>query len=231
VIRRLSVAWPDRRPFASRGGAPIRLLAVSDSVDPALGYEVNREGIGAIDGIVGCGDLEPSYLGFLADAFHVPVAYVRGNHDRGGHWKETARDAPRPLPSGRLAEIGGLTVAPFDWPGVDSSLALRDERRAWRDVLRVAWAIVVRRLRRPAEPILVLSHAPPRGVGDSEADPYHVGYRAYRWLLVRFRPPLWLHGHVTPASVRDWRDALESTTVANVTGAVVVELTPPARAD
>jgi len=229
MTRRLSLEWPDARPFEGRGGAPIRLLAVSDAVDPALDHEVNRTAIGRIDGIVGCGDLEPDYLGFLGDAFHVPVAYVRGNHDRGGHWRDTAaREAPRPLPSGRLAEIGGLTIAPFEWPGIRSSeTALRDERRAWWDVLRATRALVLRRIRRRSGPVLVLSHAPPRGVGDSEADPYHLGYRSYRWLLERLRPPLWLHGHVTPASVRDWRDALGPTVVANVTGAVLVELTPP----
>ena len=66
-------------------------------VDPALEHAINREALGRLDAIVGCGDLEPTYLGFLGDAFGVPVAYVRGNHDRGGHWSETVSqgvDAP-----------------------------------------------------------------------------------------------------------------------------------------
>jgi hypothetical protein len=228
VTRRLEVVWPDARPFADRNGAPIRLLAVSDDIDPALDHEVNRTALGRIDGIVGCGDLEPDYLGFLADAFNVQVAFVRGNHDRGGQWQHAVRHAPRPLPSGRLTEIGGLTVAPFEWPGIDSGrAALRNETRAWLDVLRASRSLAVRRLRGRSGPVLVLSHAPPRGVGDTTADPYHLGYRAYRWLLDRLRPPLWLHGHVTIASIRDWRDACGPTTVANVTGAVLVELLPP----
>ncbi|MEA2612025.1 MAG: hypothetical protein QOG32_1751, partial [Chloroflexota bacterium] len=71
MTRRLSVVWPDVRPFEGRHGAPIRLLAVSDVIDPALEHAVNRETIGRIDAVIGCGDLEPDYLGFLADAFHV----------------------------------------------------------------------------------------------------------------------------------------------------------------
>ncbi len=228
MTRRLTVVWPDARPFVGRDGAPIRLLAVSDAVDPALEHEVNRLALGRIDGIVGCGDLEPSYLGFLGDAFHVPVAYIRGNHDRGGHWRQTVGDAPGPLSSGHLAEIGGVTVAPFEWPGIRTAhAALRDERGAWLDVFRAARELLVRRARGSSAPVLVLSHAPPRGFGDSTADPYHLGYAAYRWLLDRLRPPLWLHGHVTPASVRDWRDPCGPTMVANVTGAVLVELVPP----
>jgi Icc-related predicted phosphoesterase len=64
-------------------------------------------------------------------------------------------------------------------------------------------------------------------VGDCDSDAYHVGFAAYRWLLERLHPPLWLHGHTTPASVVDWRDSLGTSLVVNVTGSVVVELVPP----
>jgi hypothetical protein len=227
VTRRLAVVWPDPRAFETRDGAPIRFLAVSDAADPALEHEVNRDAIGRLDAIVGCGDLDPGYLGFLGDAFHVPVAYVRGNHDRGGHWAATAARAPSHLSSGRLVQLCGVTVAPFEWPGLRSDQALRDEWRAWRDVIRVARALLVRRLSGRRSPVLVVSHAPPRGVGDHAANRYHLGYAAYRWLLERLRPPLWLHGHVNPACVTDWRTSLGTSVVANVTGSVVVELVLP----
>jgi hypothetical protein len=227
MTRTLSVVWPDPRPFADRGGAPIRLLAASDMPDPALEYETNRVGIGPIDAIVGCGDLEPGYLGFLGDAFGAPVVFVRGNHDRGGQWTESAADAPQHLASGHLAWIDGITIAPFEWPGLKPGTAQRDETGAWLDVIRISTGLVWRRLRGRASPVLVVSHAPPRGVGDCETDPYHIGFAGYRWLLERVRPPLWLHGHTTPASVADWRDRLGSSVVANVTGSVVVELVPP----
>ena len=227
MTRRLTVVWPDERPFATRNGEPIRLLAVSDVVDHALEYEINRESIGRIDAIVGCGDLEPSYLCFLGDAFGVPVAYVRGNHDRGSRWSETAARAPHHLSSGRLVEVEGISVAPFEWPGLRPDRAPRDEWRAWGDVARTVRSLVVRRLRGRTAPVLVVSHAPPRGVGDVEADRYHLGFPAYRWLLERLHPPLWLHGHTTPASVTDWRARLGPSMVANVTGSVVIDLVPP----
>jgi hypothetical protein len=227
MTRTLSVVWPDPRPFVDRGGSPIRLLAVSDLPDPALEYAANRSAIEPIDAIVGCGDLEPGYLGFLGDAFGVPVAYVRGNHDRGGQWAESAADAPQHLASGHLVQIGGVTVAPFEWPGLEPGTAQRDEMTAWLDVVRISIGLFGRRLSGRSAPILVVSHAPPRGVGDCESDPYHVGFAGYRWLLERVRPPLWLHGHTTPASVSDWRDRLGSSVVANVTGSVIVELVPP----
>lgn len=229
MTRRLTVVWPDRRAFDNRNGASIRLLAVSDAVDPVLEHAINRDAIGRLDAIVGCGDLEPGYLGFLGDAFKVPVAYVRGNHDRGGHWSESAPHAPHHLRSGRLVQVGGLTVVPFEWPGLRPDRAKRDEWTAWRDVFRAWRTVVVGRLLGRTGPVLVLSHAPPRGVGDHAANRYHLGYAAYRWLLLRLHPPLWLHGHTDPASIGDWRTSLGSSVVVNVTGSVVVELIPPSR--
>jgi hypothetical protein len=230
MTRRLTVEWPDPRPFASRDGAPIRLLAASDAVDPTLDHQVNRDALGRIDAVIGCGDLEPDYLGFLADAFHAPLAYVRGNHDRGGPWaSEAPKAAPIPLSSGRPVDIGGIPVIPLEWPGLGHQQATRDEMRAWLDVLRAEVSLLRRRLI-GAAPILVISHAPPLGVGDALADPYHVGYAGYRWLLERRRPPLWLHGHTNPASVSDWRDSFGPSLVANVTGSALVELVPPAEA-
>ena len=230
MTRRLTVEWPDPRPFAARGGRPIRLLAASDLPDPTLDHPANREGLGHIDAIVGAGDLEPEYLGFLGDAFHAPLVYVRGNHDRGGAWAGAPEHAPLPLPSGKLVDVEGITVVPLEWPGLGHDQAPRDELRAWLDVLRAEVGLLRRGPRARSAPILVLSHAPPRGVGDAAADPYHVGYAGYRWLLERHEPPLWLHGHTNPASVSDWRDGLGPSMVANVTGSALVELLPPAQA-
>jgi uncharacterized protein len=230
VTRRLTVEWPDPRPFAERGGSPIRILAASDARDPTLDHALNREQLGHVDAVIGCGDREPDYLGFLGDAFHAPVAYVRGNHDRGGPWAGTPAPAPTPLASGRLIDVGGITVVPLEWPGLGHDQAPRDELRAWLDVLRAEVGLIRRGPRTRSSPILVVSHAPPRGVGDAAADPYHVGYAGYRWLLERHQPPLWLHGHTTPASVTDWRDSLGQSMVANVTGSALVELVAPAEA-
>ena len=43
--------------------------------------------------------------------------------------------------------------------------------------------------------VLVVSHAPPRDVNDDPDDRAHRGFTAFRWLVDRLSPPLWLHGH------------------------------------
>jgi hypothetical protein len=231
MVRRLRIEWPDPRPFAARDGRPIRWLAVSDDPDPVLGHASNRTALEPLDALVGCGDLEPDYLAFLADAFHAPLVFVRGNHDRGGRWDEAVRHfAPRPLETGRLYRLTELPIAALEWPGLRYEDRRRHDRTAWLDALRLAGRREIGRLAGAGGPVVVLSHAPPRGLGDRAADPYHVGYDGYRWLLDRWQPPLWLHGHVPPASVEGWRVAHRGTDVVNVTGAVLVELHPPASA-
>lgn len=224
MTRRLQLAWPDDRPFRGRDGRPIRLLAASDVRDRALEFAENRAALGRIDGILGCGDLEPAWLGFLADAFHAPLVYVRGNHDRGGAWEEPEPGVPEPLASGRTTRLAGLLVAGFEWPGVREAGNARHPLRAWRDGLRLVAASAVRRVRRGRpEPLLVISHVPPRGAGEGP-DRFHHGFDGYRWTLRRLRPPLWLHGHTTTATVPALDVTAGPTRVVNVTGSVVVEI-------
>ena len=225
MIRRLDADWPDHRPFEGRDGRPIRFLAASDMPEPALEHAVNREGLGQLDGILGCGDLEPDWLAFLAEAFNTPLIYVRGNHDHGGGWKERPLKVPGWLEPGRLDRVAGIPIVGLEWPGVDKPGNRRRPWLAWRQALSIAWRVMRARLR--GEPLLVISHVPPAGVGDVLTDRYHVGFDAYRWLLDRLQPPIWLHGHTTEASVVRMIEQSGQTAVANTTGAMLVELREP----
>jgi hypothetical protein len=229
VIDRLSLPWPDAQPFRDRADAPIRILAVSDESDPTLDSAESRAGLEPLDMIVGCGDLEPPYLAFLADAFGVPLLYVRGNHDVGRSWGETVRDVlPEPLVDGRVVMEAGIRMLPFSGapryaphgrPGAEQQVS---GFGMWTRVLR-AWPRAASR-----GPLLLVTHAAPRGVNDA-ADQAHRGFASFRWLLDRLQPPLWLHGHT--ALVRRGIDGRSvrhgGSLVVNVTGATLVELTPP----
>ena len=130
-------------------------MAVSDEPEPALDFERNRADLGRVDAVLGCGDLEPGYLGFLADAFNAPLLYVRGNHDRGANWSALREQLPQPLDR-RGERLGGVRAIGLSWPGRLDGPAVRDDRAAWRQSLRLG-------LRPPREqPLIVLSHMPPR---------------------------------------------------------------------
>ncbi len=225
MIRRVSLPWNadvgDGLVSGDIGGPAIgrvRFLAVSDEHERALDFERNREMVGTVDAVLGCGDLEPDYLSFLADAFRAPLLYVRGNHDRSLNWAATSEKLPEPL-AGRCQTIGGVTLVGLSWPGGDRAThAIRDEQAAWRQAFPLAVT------RRRQQPLIILSHVPPRGLGDTPEDHYHRGFAAYEWLSRRLKPALWLHGHTSLAAVREWRVTSGNTEFVNVTGAVVVEV-------
>ena len=198
MTRRISVQWPDPAPFRNRDGEPIRILAVSDQLDPTLIDQRNRAGIGPIDFIVGCGDLSREDLAFVADAINAPIVYVRGNHDSSERWAHSDC-CPDAVQSTAVRRLAGVPLAGLGWPGPGGRHAIRSERKAWNQALGLA----TRRLGRP-EPVIVFSHVPPFGAGDLPGGEYHRGFRGYRWLLDRIKPPLWLHGH-TPLSSRTRR--------------------------
>ena len=215
MTHRITVAWPDAGPFEGLE-RPIRILAASDEPDRTLEVERNRSALGPIDAIVGCGDLEPSWLAFLGDAFAAPLLRVLGNHDR--EHAELDELVPQPLRADVTRHFP-VPLVGLSWAGDPPQ---RGDGAAWAQALRV----LTRRLL-DRTPVLVASHVPPTGLGDGP-DAYHRGYDAYLWLMRRLRPPLWLHGHTTLASRKDWQIRSGRTLVVNVTGSVLVELTPPA---
>jgi uncharacterized protein len=223
VTNRLSLTWPDPLPFVTRDGRPIRLLAISDEPDASLESAASRIGLGPIDLIVGAGDLEPDYLSFVADAFHAPLRYIRGNHDDGPAWAHTRRVLlPEPMRDGMVVEEAGIRLVGFSGSPVYNEGEMQvTSLGMWLRVVG-AWNRA-QRLR----PVIVVTHAPPRGVND-DSDLAHRGFTAFRWLADRLGPPLWLHGHT--ALVRrglDDRTALHNGTLFyNCTGATLIELTP-----
>jgi hypothetical protein len=112
-------------------------------------------------------------------------------------------------------------VVGLSWPGAADGRPERNESTARFQAFRAWW-----RGRRQRRPLLLVSHVPPAGMGDG-ADPYHAGFEAYRWLVQRLRPPLWLHGHTTVDPSVPWHERHGETVVANATGAVLIELQPP----
>ena len=69
----------------------------------------------------------------------------------------------------------------------------------------------------------MITHAPPRGIGDQE-DPCHTGFKAFLWFMRKFKPSYLVHGHVhlldlnAPRIIR-----YHETDVVNVYGSYVLE--------
>jgi Icc-related predicted phosphoesterase len=167
----------------------VRILAVSDVVDPALQERFQPKRYRDVKLILACGDLAPEYLGALAHRVGAPLYYVMGNHD--------IRESDYPPPgcmdlNARVVRLQGLTLA-----GLEGSMWYNggphqyEEKQMQKKARELGGRI--RRTRRPLD--IVITHAPPRGIHDGE-DLCHQGFEAFRWLIRKFAPRFFLHGHI-----------------------------------
>jgi Icc-related predicted phosphoesterase len=214
------------------------ILAVADEVEEAL-YGSRLDGVRP-SLIVGCGDLPSEYLEYLQTRLNVPLVYVPGNHDpdlippTDPVWPPAPQtsgfgDPPGPLgginADGTVVDVAGLRIA-----GLGGSIRYRlgpnqytqqqMRTRARRLRRRAAW----KRLRDRGDVDVIVSHAPPFGVGDEPDDPAHVGVEALNDLIERLRPRLVLHGHVHPHGVERQDRTVGKTVIMNVIPARLVEI-------
>jgi hypothetical protein len=219
--------------------APVRVLAVSDEVDEAIAADPGP--VRGADLIVACGDLPFEYLGSLMNALDVPLVFVPGNHDpdlsgyrssRAGLTLRAGMPARPPWPDGavnadgRVVDAAGLRVA-----GLGGCLRYRDGPNQYTDRQQARRALALRtrarwRTQRDGRAVdVLLTHAPPRGVGDGD-DPPHRGFTALHGLTAALRPAALLHGHVHPYGAQLQPGRLGHTMVCNVTGWHLLDIVP-----
>jgi len=219
----------------------VRVLAVSDEVDEGLA--ANASVAAGAELILSCGDLPFDYLRQLMDALDVPLVFVPGNHDpdvsgyrsaRSGLTTRAALPATPPWPpgavnaDGRVVDVAGLRIA-----GLGGCLRYREGPNQYREAEQARRARALarrarwRRLRDGRDVDVLLTHAPPRGVGDRD-DPPHLGFACLHPLVRRLRVPLLLHGHVHPYGERTPDLSLGGTVVRNVVGRHLFDLSPSA---
>jgi Icc-related predicted phosphoesterase len=214
---------------------------VSDEV--AEGLLANLSPVRSAQLILACGDLPAEYLGALMNALDVPLVFVPGNHDpdqsgyrvsRSGLVTRAGFPARPPWPSGavnadgRVVDVAGVRVAGLGGclrysDGPNQYTERQQTRRARTLRRRAAW----RRWRDHRGVDVLLTHAPPLGVGDGD-DPPHRGFGCYHRLTAALDPPLLLHGHVHPYGSSAPARSLGRTVVRNVTGWHLLDLGPAA---
>ena len=196
----------------------VRLLAVSDEVEPQLLDERTVEAQGHVDLVIGCGDLPADYLDALTTIYAAPLVFVRGNHDPPG------RQGDYPQASeidGRVVKEHGLLIA-----GLEGSIRYSDGPHQYTERQMMAKVRALRLRLRLRHLDILITHGPPAGVKEGTDAP-HRGLLAVRRAVEWMRPRLLLHGHVHPYGREIVREAqLGETRVINVVGHRVIELSP-----
>lgn len=196
----------------------VRMLAVSDEVEPQLIDERTVQAQGRVDLLIGCGDLPADYLDALATAYGAPLVFVRGNHDPPAGQGEYVAAAEI---DGRVVKEKGLLIA-----GLEGSIRYSDGPHQYSERQMLAKVRLLRLRMRLRHPDILITHGPPAGVNEG-TDPPHKGLKAIRRAVEWMRPRLLLHGHVHAYGREIVREArLGETRVINVVGHRLIELAP-----
>ena len=196
----------------------MKILFISDEECPALWDFYVPGRLDGIDLIISCGDLRSSYLQFLVTMARCPLLFVAGNHDT--HYD-------REPPSGcdciddAIVEYNGVRI-----------MGLGGCRRYHPGKYQYTEQQMRRRIRKLRLPLrrckgvdIVVTHAPPEGLGDG-AHPAHCGIASLRELLEKYHPSYLVHGHVHlryDASLQRVRD-YNGTTLINAFERYVLEI-------
>ena len=196
----------------------VRLLAVSDEVEPQLLDERTIAAQGRVDLVIGCGDLPADYLDGLCTLYGAPLLFVRGNHDPPGRQGDYP---PAAEIDGRVVREKGLLIA-----GLEGSIRYSDGPHQYGERQMMVKVLVLRVRLGLRRPDILITHGPPAGVNEGTDAP-HRGLQAVRQAVEWMRPRLLLHGHVHPYGRDIPREAtLGETRVINVVGHRLIELAP-----
>jgi len=211
----------------------VRVLVIADEEAPNLHVQTLRDIAPQL--VLAAGDLPWHYIEYVASAVDAPVVFVPGNHDPEIHrpWRSrdpftadgVLRDGPRPHGATnadqRVVEAAGLRIAGLGGcvrykPGPHQYTQSQYDGRARR---------LLRRSKRGGPVDVLLTHAPPLGLGDGDDKP-HEGIEALHPVLERLEPTWHLHGHIHPYGRAMADRQLGPTTIRNVIPWKVLDVTP-----
>ena len=166
----------------------MKILALADEECMALWDYYVPGRLKDYDLILSCGDLHASYLSFVVTMARAPVLYVHGNHDIGYNINppEGCDCIDDDLMIYRGVRILGLGGCYRYRPGPHQYTEAQMKRRIRR---------LKRKIRIAGGVDIVVTHAPPRGVGDGE-DPAHQGFESFLEFIDQYHPQYLFHGHV-----------------------------------
>ncbi len=190
----------------------VRILCISDHVDPLIYSQGIRKRYGNVDLVISAGDLDLSYYGFIVSSLNKKLLFVFGNHNLKeiSNYRKEYRHLRNHIPSlgimensygstyigDRLVKEHGLIIA-----GLGGSYSYNGGRNQFTEVqmffkiLKLLPQMVFNRIFLGRWLDILVTHAPPKGINDGD-DRCHRGFWVFRLFLRLFKPRYHLHGHV-----------------------------------
>lgn len=232
----------------------MKILCVSDFVDPLIYNQNVKEIFPDIDAILCAGDLPMDYIDFIVTVFNKPTYFVFGNHNLKEYslYHKSAQDLPGQQANkyAQIANGHGATYLGFkthvsrslyytDKNGKKTPLLLAGASGCNKynnglcqftnnqmkfKLLLLAPALIKNKIKYGRYLDIFLTHATPRHVHDHD-DPCHKGFECFNWFIKKFEPLYLIHGHIHLYDMREKRiSKVENTTVVNAYSHSIIEL-------
>ena len=190
----------------------MKILCISDATDTLIYSKNAPERYKDVDFVISSGDLPLRYYDYIQTVLKKDVIYVYGNHnledfDRAmGKGPAIGPDFSPVMPlvyagtflDGKVRRLkhSGLLIA-----GLGGSMLYNygksqySEKQMTMRIMKMIPHLLYNKLRYGRYLDILITHAPPRGLGDGE-DLCHRGFDCFLWFMNRFKPKYLLHGHV-----------------------------------
>lgn len=183
----------------------MKILCVSDQIDPLVYSNSIRNRFAGVDLILSAGDLPLDYLDFIVTSLNKPLLFVFGNH----HVEEMANGDKGGFSSthlgSKIRKEAGLIIA-----GLGGSMRYNrgpnqfTERQMYYEIIKLIPSLIFNRLFHGRFLDVLLTHAPPKSIHD-KPDKCHCGFEAFLWFIKTFRPRYHVHGHIHLYDLSDVR--------------------------
>ncbi len=212
----------------------LKLLCISDKVDPLIYSNNIKERFGDIDIILSSGDLNMDYYGFIVSSLNKPLLFVFGNHNlKKIHNFRKINSEVFPLHTDEIVtfqksygatyigdkvkNIKSLLIAGLGGSRIYNGGANQfSEIGMGFKIIKLIPFLIFNRIIHGRWLDVLLTHAPPRGIGDRE-DKCHQGFKVFRVFIKFFKPKYLLHGHIHLYDINAQRNfTLKNTQIINI---------------
>jgi len=204
----------------------LKILCISDQIDPQVYSPAIRERFADVDFILSAGDLPLDYLDFIISSLNKPLFFVFGNHhiEELKHYKMSTElmsiHEEREYFGCGAVHLGSKvkTEGKFIMAGLGGSMRYNSGANQFTDfemffeIAKIIPRLLWNRLFHGRFLDILLTHAPPKGIHDKN-DKCHWGFKTFLWFMKVFKPKYLVHGHIHLYDLCDvrctkWKDTM-----------------------
>lgn len=209
----------------------MKILCISDQIDPLIYSNNAKERFKDIDLVLAAGDLPMEYIDYVVSTLNKITLFVFGNHNlkNFNRFHNSSNAKKKSSLEGSATHLAGAAYVGFKVlkegnlliAGASGSLRYNkgeaqysDRQMHWK-LIKLIPLLLYNKIRFGRYIDIFLTHAPPLGIHDKE-DRCHRGFKSFLWFMRIFKPKYLVHGHIHLYDLQDVRESIyEHTKVVN----------------